>query len=203
MNIEKNIQKKVDVAEKRISELLDNGDIKKLAESNAYEISRFYENKSHIRIETAKIILEASKKDKIYSDYSETVSAAYYSMFYMVQSYLAIMYKIKLRENLRGVHSTTANLVIYYLVKTNKLAKHLYEEYVKTLETVDSIQNLNIAYFKNEAFEFAETYDQSRDAREIFTYTTTKSAEEYHAERAIKTAEEFNNVLKQLILKGN
>ncbi len=201
------INKDMRIAEKAILELTQAGDLKKLPEQLAHQIANFYETRCLDRLQTAKVIYDASKSPKKhglpekYADYSEAVAAAYYAMYYIVHAYLAEIYKTKLREDLRGVHAITHNLVIYYLVKTNKLAKHLYEEYLKTLETTSAIQNLTLESFHEEAFKYAKTYEKSKEARETFTYKTTASVESYHAEKAIAAAEEFVNTVRQLILK--
>jgi len=204
-----NTAKDIRIAEKAVLELTQSGDLKKLPEQLARQIADFYETKGLNRLQTAKLIYEASKSAKKYnlpekySDYSEAVAAAYYAMYYIVHAYLAALYKTKLREDLRGVHAITNNLVVYYLVKTNKLAKHLYEEYFKTLETTSSIQNMTLESFQEEAFEYVKQYKKSKEARETFTYKTTASVESYHAERAIATAEEFVNTIRQLVHKNN
>lgn len=201
------INKDMKIAEKAVLELTQAGNLKKLPEQLAHQIANFYETRCLNRLQSAKLIYDASKTAKKYSlpekysDYSETVAAAYYSMYYIVHAYLAEVYKTKLREDLRGVHAITHNLVIHYLVKTNKLAKHLYEEYFKTFETTSAIQNLTLESFHEEAFEYAKQYEKSKEARETFTYKTTASVESYHAERAIATAEEFVNTVRQLMLK--
>ncbi len=201
MKQEEIIQKKIKIAESRIKELIESGELKKLSPFDAEKIAQFYLGKSNNRLETAKIIFDKSKESSKYSDFSESVSAAYYSMYYIVHSFLAKKYKTKLREQVRGVHAITHCIVLYYLVKNNKLAKHLYDEYLKTLDTVTKIQNLYLDYFEKEAFNLSELYDKSRSARETFTYAVAKSAEEHHAEEIIKIAERFINVIKQLLIK--
>ena len=208
MKIENLIKKRIEIAEKRILEIIKSGDIQMLSENEKYQINGFYEEKSKNRLETAKIIYNASKKaDKNnfnvsagYRDYAEAVAAAYYSMYYIVHSFLALKYKKKLKEQLRGVHAITEYIILYYLVKTNKLAKHLYEEYIKTFETTAKIHNITIEDFQERAYRYAEKYDQSREAREIFTYNVTPNVEEFNAEQAINTAEEFINTIRQLMI---
>jgi len=194
------INKKVIIAEKRIIELIQSGDLKSLSETEKYQISKFYEAKSMNRLETAKIIYSASNTSEGYKDYSEVVAAAYYSMYYIVHSFLALSYKIKLREELRGVHAITEYAILYYLVKTNRLAKHLYEEYVKAFETTAQIQKINIEDFKEKAYGYAEQYSKSRSARETFTYNVTPIVEKFNAENAIKSAEEFINTIRQVMM---
>lgn len=201
------INKDMRIAEKAVLELTQAGDLKKLSDQLARQIADFYETRCLNRLQSAKLIYEASKSAKKYelsenySDYGEAVASAYYAMYYIVHAYLAALYKTKLREDLRGVHAITHNLVVYYLVKTNKLAKHLYEEYLKTFETTSAIQNLTLESFQEEAFKYAKKYEKSKEARETFTYKTTASVESYHAERAVATAEEFVNTVRQLIHK--
>lgn len=191
------IDKKIKEAEKRIKELLENEDLKKLSEIDGVNISKFFETKSLNRLQSAKIIFEQSSKEENYQDFSEVVSCNYYAMYYIIHSFLALKYRIKLRDNLRGVHAITHHLILYYLVKTGKLEKHLYDEYVNTLETASEIQNLD---FKEKAFEYANKYKQQRDKRETFTYSTSKSAEQHHAEHSIAVAEEFINTIRQLMI---
>lgn len=195
------------IAEKAVLELTQAGDLKKLPEQLAHQIANFYETRCLNRLQSATFIYEASKTPEKYdlsakySDYSEAVATAYYAMYYIVHAYLAEIYRTKLREDLRGVHAITHNLVIYYLVKTNRLTKHLHDEYLKTLETTSAIQHLTLESFQEKAFTYAKKYEKSKEARETFTYKTTASVESYHAERAIATAEEFVNTVRQLILK--
>jgi len=204
------IDKKVAIAEKRIGELTKSGDLKKLSESLKSQITKFYETKSLNRLETAKVIYQVSKnkvkidlsiKSKNYRDYAEVVASAYYAMYYIIHAYLAYRYRTKLRENTRGVHAITLYIIIYYLVKTKKLAQHLFKEYVNTLKTTAQIQKISIEDFQNNAYKYAEIYDKSRSAREEFTYNVTKSAEAEHAKQAIDTAEEFINTIRQLMLQ--
>ena len=206
MKIQNLINKKISIAEKRIMDITKSNDLKKLSEIERYQISKFYEEKSKNRLETAKIIYNVSKKSNKndvsvgYKDYAEVVAAAYYSMYYIVHAFLALSYKTKLREGLRGVHVITEYIILYYLVKTKKLAKHLYEEYLKTFETTAQIQKISIEDFQERAYEYAKQYDKTRTAREMFTYNVTSNVEEYHAEQAINTAEEFINTIRQLMI---
>ncbi len=201
------INNDVRIAEKAVLELTQSGDLKKLPEQLAHQIANFYEMRCLGRLQTAKLVYDSSKSPnkhglpENYSDYSESVAAAYYSMYYIVHAYLAEIYRTKLREDLRGVHAITHNLVVYYLVKTNRLAKQLYEEYLGALETASAIQNFTLESFHEKAFNYAKQYEKSKEARETFTYKTTVSVESYHAERAIAAAEEFVNIVRQLILK--
>lgn len=195
------INKKIVIAENAIQELVKAADLKKQPDQMAFQIADFYEVKALNRLKTAKLICETSKKQQDYTDYSETVAAAYYAMYYIVHAYLAKVYKTKLRENLRGVHAITHNLVIYYLVKTKKLAQHLYNEYVQALEATSSVQNFTIESVQEKAYTYAEKYNKSREARETFTYKTTPAIEAYHAEHAIMTAEEFIYTIRQLMMK--
>ena len=55
--------------------------------------------------------------------------------------------------------------------------------------------------FQEEAYKYAEKYDKSRSARESFTYQVSLNAEAYNAEQALRTAEEFINAIKQLMVK--
>ena len=207
MKIQDLINKKISIAEKRIIDLTKSNDLKKLSEKEKYQISKFYVEKSKNRLETAKIIYNASKKfnkksiSEEYKDYAEVVAAAYYSMYYIVHAFLALNYKTKLREGLRGVHIITEYIILYYLVKTKKLAKHLYEEYLKTFETTAQIQKISIEDFQEKAYEYAKQYDKTRTAREMFTYNVTPNVEEYHAEQSINTAEEFINTIRQLMIQ--
>jgi uncharacterized protein (UPF0332 family) len=201
MNKDDLIRKKVEFAEKRIAELDKEGNLKKLSDTEKYHINKFYQDKSINRIKTAKLIYNASKKSESYTDYAEAVAAAYYAMYYIVHGFLALNYKIQIREGLRGVHSITEHIILYYLVKTNKLAKHLYEEYLKSYEATAEIQKLSVEDFKEEAYKYAKKYSVSRDSREKFTYITSSKVEEYHAKQAIDSADEFISTIRELMTK--
>ncbi len=121
-------------------------------------------------------------------------------MYYIVHSYLALKYDRKLREGVRGVHAITLHLVVYYLVKTGKLAKHLYEEYCNALEEAAEVQAFDLGEYQKTAFAYAKEYQQQREKRERFTYFVSQNAEKHHAENSIKVAEEFINTIRQLML---
>lgn len=205
MNIEELIKKKIAIAEKRVLELIKSEELKSILEQERYKISEFYEEKSKNRLESAKIIYNNSKsKNKIgiskdYSDYPEVISAAYYSMYYIVHSFVALKYKIKLKESLRGVHAITEHLILYYLVKTGKLANHLYQEYLETFHTTAELQKISLSEFQIKAYEYAKKYDESRSAREIFTYNVSPNVEAENAEDALRIASEFTNTIRQLM----
>lgn len=208
MKKEELISKKIIISERLIKELIQAGNLKKLNAETAGQIADFYETKALNRLQTARHLYAVSQDPgryglpQRYTDYSEVVAAAYYSMYYIVHAYLAANYRTKLRENLRGVHAITQNLIVYYLVKTKKLARHLYDEYVRTLETVSAVQNLTVESFQQQAYKYAERYNKNRKARETFTYKTTPSIEAYHTEQTIIIAEEFIHTVRQLIMKG-
>jgi len=198
--MEEIIKKKIAIAEKRISELLESGDLRLLSEQERYSISSFYEDKSKNRLESARIIYKASNKSKTYRDYAEVVAASYYSMYYIVHSFVALRYKMKTREGLRGVHAITEHLILKYLVKTGILADKLYKDYLLALHTTAEIQKISLSDFQIKAYEYAKKYDKSREAREIFTYNITPSVEARNAEEALKIAEEFTSIIRQLII---
>ena len=209
MKIQDLIKKRIEIATKKIIELNQSGDLKKLSDTESYNIGKFYEEKSRNRLETAKLIYIVSNNPEkkntnqvfnSYKDYAESVAAAYYSMYYIVHAFLAAKYKTKLREGLRGVHILTEYIILYYLVSTKKLAKHLYDEYMEAFDATVRIQKISLEDFQEQAYKYAEKYGKSRDDREIFTYNVTSNVEAYHAERAIHSAEEFINTIRQLIL---
>ena len=199
---------RIKYAEKRIIELLEKEELKKIPQELKEKIAYFYEERSKRRLETAILIFNCSKEEKKmqslsmeYSDYSESVAAAYYAMYYIVHAYLAKKYSLKLKEDVRGVHAITHNLILYYLVKTKKLAKHLYEEYLKTLETAAETQKLDVEDFEEQAQNYAGMYEQRRKARENFTYQVTRSVEAHHAEQAISIAKEFIGTIREIMIK--
>jgi len=194
------IKNKIIQAEKRILELSKSGDLKSLSEQEKYSISSFYEEKSKNRLESARIIYKASKNNKTYRDYAEVVSAAYYSMYYIVHAFVAFNYKIKIRENIRGVHAITEHLILKYLVKTGVLANKLYQDYLQTFHTAAEVQKIPLSDFQIKAYEYAKKYDKSREAREMFTYNVTPLVESRNAEESLKIAEEFINTLRQLMI---
>lgn len=204
MNEDELIKKKIEIAERRVLEMRKSGEIKNLSESEKYGISNFYEEKSKNRFKSAKILYNASNKykkesNRNYHDYSEVVSAAYYSMYYIVHSFIALKYKLKLKEDLRGVHAITEHLILYYLVKTGVLAKHLYKEYLRTLQITSDVQKIPLSNFQIKAYEYSKKYGQNRVAREKFTYNTGLSAEARNAEDALRIAEEFISTIRQLM----
>jgi hypothetical protein len=122
-------------------------------------------------------------------------------MYYIVHAFIALSYRRKLREGLRGVHTITEHLILYYLIKTGKLARHLYEQYRQALKTAAEIQNISIKRFEEKAYDYAKKYDETRAKREVFTYNITPSIEESNAKQAIDSAEEFINTIRELMAR--
>jgi len=199
MNEAEYIQKRIREAEKAIASLTKEGALKKLTESESLQIAKFYENKSLQRLETAKLVFNASKKNSHYDDFSEAVGTTYYSMYYIIHAYLAKNYRTKLVEGTRGVHAITANLILCYLIRTGKLAHYLFEEYCSSLSTTAKIQDLDWKDYQPEAYEYVRKYQTQRDRREVFTYFVSKNAEEHQAHDSITIAEEFINTIRQLM----
>ena len=200
-------EQKIANAEKEVKKLNDEGSLKDLTELEKQGIAKSYEQRSRNRMETASLTFlysSAAKKSQTnevsqeYADYEEVVTASYYAMYYIVHAYLAKRYAKRLKENTYQVHAKTNHLVLYYLVKTKKLATKLYEEYLKTMATAQ-IQK-TIDDFQEEAFHYAEKYDKSRDERETSTYNVEKNTEERHAKDALATAQEFITTIRGLML---
>lgn len=118
-------------------------------------------------------------------------------MYYIVHAFLALKYKIRLREGVRGVHAITMNAILYYLVKTKKLAQHLYDGYVAAYEETATLQKVDD--FQGKAYAYALRYDSCRNKREIFTYNVNISVEEFHSKKAIDIAEDFVSIIRQII----
>lgn len=193
------VDMKIAEAEKRVKELLDSGDLKKLVETEKYSISSFYEKKSLNRLESARLIFQASRDRKDYTDFSEVVAAAYYAMYYVVHAFVALIYQRKLREGLRGVHAITLHLILYYLVKTKQLERHLYEEYCQTFETATELVKLED--LKLRAYDYVEKYREEQGKRERFTYFVSSNAEERQAGQSLETAEKFISTVRQMMMK--
>ncbi len=201
MNTSLEIEKRIREAEKRVKELLDEGNLKKLDDREKESIALFYEQKSLHRVQSARLIFEASTQQQNYADFSEVVSACYYAMYYIVHAFLAKKYGRKLREGVRGVHAITVHLILYYLVKTKKLEKYLYEEYCNALETATELSTALENEFQVAAFRYVEKYKQEQTKREKFTYFVSKNAEQQHATDSLDVAQEFINTIRQLMIK--
>lgn len=201
MNKKDLMKKKITESEKRIQELFDANELKKMSQIEKNEVSDFYLQKSLNRLKTANFIFNESLKGNGYTDFSEVVSAAYYAMYYIVHAFVALKYNMKLREGLRGVHAITLHLLLYYLIRTNRLAKHLYTEYNKTLNAAAEIQAFDPNDYQEEAFKYASKYQQQREDREAFTYFISKNAAEHQARHSLQVAGEFITTLRKLMLE--
>ena len=71
MTIQEKINKKIEIAEKRILELTKSNNLVRLDDKDRYLLSKFYQIKSENRLKTAKLIFNASKENKDdYRDYA-------------------------------------------------------------------------------------------------------------------------------------
>lgn len=90
MKKEEVINKRIEIAEKVVRGLVEEGNLKKISDQLRDNVADFYESKALNRLKTAKPIYEASKEQKEgYTDYSEVVAASYYAMYYIIHTYLA------------------------------------------------------------------------------------------------------------------
>ena len=199
MNEKDFITKKLEETEKRIKELLEDGSLKKINSSERSIVAAFFDRKSLNRFQTTQIIFRESSTSTDYCDYSEAVGSGYYSMYYIVHAYIAKKYGLKLREGVRGVHAITLHLIIYYLIKTNKLSRHLYEEYCAAMNLTAEIQAFNPDEFQKDAFSYAQKYEKERGKREMFTYFIAKNAEKSHAESTLQVAEKFIAAIREIM----
>lgn len=199
-------EKKIKEAERNIPIYLQEHIITKNEKNK--EFADFYLKTAKTSLKVADILfalssdIETKRKLGLEEDfecYMWAVVCSYYSMFYAVNSALATR-SIKIGDEI--VHKAALNCLIFYFLKTGRLAKHLLEEYEimqdEVLELIGSEQKI-LQKMQKRAFELIQSFDFERKKRGTFQYKITIDVKKTVAQTSLNRAKNFLFEMEKLI----
>lgn|SRR3989344_8503029 len=203
---DKDFDKKIREADSIILNMIREDKIIKLSDQEKIRFVNFYKKQANLSLIAADLLYnistERESKDfhKLNDDYEcflWVTNASYYSMFYIIHALLS--YKGIRITSQQGIHKITAHALVYYCIKTNFIAKELYEQFIKIQEEITELFNLE--YFQKRAVDLTTKYFYETEKRSKFTYETTEDIKQQHAKTSLQRAREFINEIEKIIEK--
>lgn len=161
----------------------------------------FYIKTAKMSLKVAEILFDLSKNneskaklliEKEFECYLWVTVCSYYSMFYVASGALANK-GIKIGDKI--VHQITSDCLIFYFIKTGKLAKHYYGEYEESMNNALEVMGLDEKEIREElqqkAIDLIKTFDFEKKKRGDFQYKTTISIKENLAKTSLERAKTF------------
>lgn len=172
----------------------------------------FYLKTAKMSLRAAEILFDLSRnsesKEKLsieeeFECYLWVTVCSYYSMFYTASGALASK-GIKIGDKI--VHQITSDCLIFYFIKTGKLAKHYYEEYEESMNNALEVMGVDEEKIRRElqqkAVELIKTFDFEKKKRGDFQYKTTVPIKENLAKTSLERAKTFLYEIEKVIEKG-
>src|SRR3989344_8506078 len=145
-----------------------------------FNLSKDYKSKEKLLIE------------KEFECYLWVTVCSYYSMFYIANGALANE-GIKVGDKI--VHKITSDCLIFYFIKTGKLAKHYYQEYEKSMKDTLEVMRMDEKEIREKlqkrAIDLIQTFEFERKKRGDFQYKTITNIKENLANTSLQRAKEF------------
>lgn len=202
-------EKRIKEAESNVRQYLEDNLMTKKEENK--NLVGFYLKTAKMSLRVAEILFNLSKEDdskekllieKEFECYLWVTVSSYYSLFYVANGALASL-GIKVGDKI--AHKITSDCLIFYFIKTGKLAKHYFEEYEVSMKEVLEIMGIDEQEFRKklqqQALELIQTFDFERKKRGDFQYKTTTSIKENLAKTSLERAKTFLHELEQLIAR--
>ena len=160
-------------------------------------------------LRVAEILFDLSKnkeqKEKVlieegFECYLWVSVCSYYSMFYAANGALS---NISIKVGDKIAHKITSDCLIFYFIKTRKLAKHLYQEYEESMTEAFEVMGVDDEEIKKKiqqkALDLIQIFDFEKRKRGDFQYKTTIPIKENLAKTSLERAKTFLNELQKLI----
>ena len=153
-----------------------------------FNLSKDYKSKEKLLIE------------KEFECYLWVTVCSYYSMFYIANGALANE-GIKVGDKI--VHKITSDCLIFYFIKTGKLAKHYYQEYEKSMKDTLEVMRMDEKEIREKlqkrAIDLIQTFEFERKKRGDFQYKTITNIKENLANTSLQRAKEFLKEIEKII----
>ena len=172
----------------------------------------FYTKTAKMSLRVAEILFDLSRniktKEKLsieqeFECYLWVTVSSYYSMFYIANAALAKK-GIKIGDKI--VHKVASDCLVFYFIKTGKLANHFYEEYEKSMSNALEIIGIDEEELRKrlqqKAIDLIQTFDFEKTKRGDFQYKTTVPIKESLANTSLERAKLFVYEMEKVIEKG-
>ena len=169
----------------------------------------FYIETAKMSLRVSDILFNLSKdykcKEKLliekeFECYLWVTVCSYYSMFYIANGALANE-GIKVGDKI--VHKITSDCLIFYFIKTGKLAKHYYQEYEKSMKDTLEVMRMDEKEIREKlqkrAIDLIQTFEFERKKRGDFQYKTITNIKENLANTSLQRAKEFLKEIEKII----
>lgn len=203
-------EKRIEEAESNIPRYLEEKLITKKEENK--NLVSFYLKNAKISLRVAEILFDLSKnqafKEKIgieddFESYLWVSVCGYYSMFYVASGALA---SLGIKAGDKIVHKIVLDCLIFYFIKTGKLAKHYHEEYEESMKEALEVMGIDEEKIRKnlqkKALDLIQTFDYERGKRGDFQYKTTVPIKENLAKTSLERAKIFLYEIEKLIEKS-
>ncbi len=169
----------------------------------------FYLDTAKMSLRVAELLFDPSKnkksKEKLlieeeFECYLWVTVCSYYSMFYIANGALANE-GIKIGDKI--VHKIASDCLIFYFIKTGKLAKHYCTEYEESmnnaLEVIGVDEEKIREKLQQKAINLIQTFDFEKQKRGDFQYKTTTAVKENLAKTSLQRAKTFLYEMEKVI----
>jgi uncharacterized protein (UPF0332 family) len=204
-------KKRLTEVEKNIPMYIEEMLIKKDVEHK--KLVNFYRNTAKMSVQVADILFDISRStksketltiEKEFECYLWVTVSAYYAMFYISNAALATL-SIKVGDKI--AHKITSDCLVFYFIKTERLAKHYYEEYEQSMDEALGVMNIDEDAFKRKmqekAINLISTFDFEKRKRGNYQYKTNTSIKENVAKTSLERAKVFLYEMEKAIDKRN
>ncbi|MBS3092299.1 hypothetical protein J4466_02660 [Candidatus Pacearchaeota archaeon] len=190
-------EKEIKIIEANINTYLNEGLFKK---GEYEELIDFYVKTAKKTLQTADILLQISEDSELkkqlnllddFETYLWVITTSYYSMFYIVNA-LFSKYRIKLGEKI--VHKVASDVLYFYFIKNDKIAKELFEIYEEAKD-----QAMDLIRYSEQAEKLFYDLEYERSKRHKFQYNMTENIKKEYAQTSLKRAKEFLSEMELLI----
>lgn len=172
----------------------------------------FYLKTAKMSLRVAEVLFDLSKnnepKEKLsieneFECYLWVTVCSYYSMFYTANGALANL-GIKIGDKI--AHKITSDCLIFYFIKTGKLANHYYEEYEESMNNALDVMGMDEEKIREKlqrkAIDLIQTFDFEKKKRGDFQYKTIVPIKENLAKTSLERAKTFLYEIEILVEKS-
>ncbi len=190
-------EKETKIIESNINIYQRDGLFKKGEYSNLID---FYVKTARKTLQTADTLMQISDNNELkkklgllddFETYLWVITTSYYSMFYIINA-LFSKHGIKIGDKI--AHKVASDVLYFYFIKNNKIAKELFEVYEEAKG-----QAMDLISYSEQAEKLFQDLEYERDKRHKFQYNMTESIKRSYAQTSLKRAKDFINEIEVLI----
>lgn len=198
-------EKRLQEADRAVATFVQQGDVlTKQPEQERMRFRAFYRKQANMSLIAADVLYSVSTEEgtkrfhKLGKDYEAflwVINSAYYSMFYACQALLASR-GVRIRSK-QAVHAKTAHALLHFCVRSNYIAKELYERFLESQN--EAAELLSLEAFKDRQRELTASYLHEAKKRALLTYEIDYEAKKNHALTSLNRAKDFLSEIEQIL----